>query len=133
MRTFQLNHPLSKPLMAGGAVLLSLSLFVDLNTLPLKAWGHKAPVPEACQTVLQPTAKISRQQLAKILAIAEGGKKQQVRDVLKDPYCQLENLQVRAGATAQREAYPLDFEAQVRLIVLYEGDEYVGFRFDFHP
>jgi len=133
MRTVQWDHSLTKPLMAGGSVLLALALLVDLKALPLKIWSHKQQGQEVCQTVIQSTAKISRQQLAKVLAIPEGSKKQQVRDVLKEPYCQLENLQVRAGAMSQREAYPLDFDAQAQLIVLYEGDEYAGYRFDLHP
>jgi hypothetical protein len=133
MRTFQLDHSLAKPLMAGGSVLLVLALLVDLNALPRKVWSHQRQGPEPCQTIIQSTAKLSRQQLAKVLTIPEGSKKQQVRDVLKEPYCQLANLQVRAGATSQREAYPLDFESQAQLIVLYEGDEYAGYRFDLHP
>ena len=49
--------------------------------------------------------------------------------MLKAPYCQLPNLEVRAGATAERFVYPLAFDPQISLIVLYEGDEYAGFRF----
>jgi hypothetical protein len=129
----QLNLTFAKPLMAGGSALLALTLLLDLNGLSLAALGGKKASGEACQTVVQADVKISRQQLAKLLTLVEGSKKQQVRDILKQPYCQLASLQVRTGALSQRDVYPLDFESQTRLVVLYEGEEYAGYRFDLQP
>lgn len=117
-----------KRLVAGGSVLLALGLLMDVHTLP--SIGAKKKIGEACQTVVQSEAKLSRQQLAKLLSVPEGKKKQTVQEIVKTPYCKLADLQIRTGATAQREAYPLEFDPQTWLIVLYEGDQYAGYRFN---
>ncbi|PSB34684.1 hypothetical protein [Stenomitos frigidus] len=123
------SEPLiSKRLMAGGAVLLAVGLLLDLHSLP--SFLSKKSSGEPCQEVVQSQAKLSRQQLARLLTVPEGGKKQKVQEILKDPYCKLADLQVRVGATAQREAYPLEFEPQTWLVILYEGEQYAGYRFN---
>ncbi|CAA9368639.1 hypothetical protein AVDCRST_MAG94-3952 [uncultured Leptolyngbya sp.] len=118
----------SKQLMAGGVVLLSFGLLLDLHSLP--SFLSKKTSGELCQEVVQSQTKLSRQQLARLLTVPEGDKKQKVQEILKDPYCKLVDLQVRVGATAQREAYQLEFEPQTWLVVLYEGDQYAGYRFN---
>lgn len=119
---------ISKQLLAAGAVLLAVGLLLDLHGLP--SFLNKKSSGEPCQEVVQSQAKLSRQQLARLLTVPEGDKKQKVQEILKDPYCKLANLQVRAGATAQREAYPLEFEPQTWLVILYEGEQYAGYRFN---
>jgi hypothetical protein len=95
--------------------------------LPSSLLGKKNS-GEACQQVLQSQAKLSREQLARLLTVPEGDRKQKVREILRDPYCKLADLQIRVGAIAQREAYPLEFDPQTWLIILYEGDQYAGYR-----
>lgn len=130
MESRQSEPLLAKRLLAGGSVLLAVGLLMDLNFLP--AFSRSRPRPdEVCQEVVQPQAKLSREQLARLLSISEGEKKQHLREILKEPYCELEALQIRVGATAQREVYPLAFDPQTWLIVLYEGDQYAGYRFNF--
>lgn len=123
---------ISKQLVAGGAVLLAFGLLLDLHSLPslFSKNFSKKNSGEPCQEVVQSQAKLSRQQLARLLTVPEGDKKQKVQDILKDPYCKLADLQVRAGATARRDAYPLEFEPQTWLVILYEGDQYAGYRFN---
>ncbi|MGA7937604.1 MAG: hypothetical protein WCA35_28905 [Kovacikia sp.] len=118
---------ISKHLVAGGSVLLATGLLMDFHLLPSFLFGRKDS-GEACQQVLQPQVKLSREQLARLLTIPEGDKKQKAQEILKDPYCKLADLQIRVGATAQREAYPLEFDPQTWLIILYEGDQYAGYR-----
>ncbi len=115
-----------KQLVAGGSALLAIALLFDAQVLP--SFGGKKSSGEACQEVLQSQAKLSREQLARLLTVPEGDRKQKVRGILKDPYCKLDNLEIRAGTPAQREAYPLEFDPQTWLIVLYEGDQYAGYR-----
>jgi hypothetical protein len=86
---------------------------------------------EACQGTIKAQVAISREQLAQLLTIPERDSKERVTDILKEPYCQLPNLEVRSGVVAEREVYPLAFDPQTRLVVLYEGDEYAGYRFSF--
>ncbi|NJK53825.1 MAG: hypothetical protein HC936_15375, partial [Leptolyngbyaceae cyanobacterium SU_3_3] len=93
-----------KQLLAGGAALLSLGLFFDLGGLP--SLGRKKEA-EACQQILQSQAKLSKQQLARLLTVPEGDSKNKIRQIAKEPYCQLSSLQIRTGAPAEREVYPL--------------------------
>ena len=129
-----MDHPkpnrLPKQFMAGGSVLLAIGLVLDLQRLPF--FMSKKNSEEVCQQIGRSQAKLSRAQLAKFLVVPEGDQKQKVRDILKEPYCNLAGLQIRAGATAQREAYLLDFDPQTWLVVLYEGDQYAGYRFSIH-
>jgi hypothetical protein len=115
-----------KQLLAGGAALLAMGLFFDLGSLP--SFGNKKSVGD-CQETAQPQAKLSKQQLIKLLTLPEGESRSKIREIVKEPYCKLSSLQIRPGATADREAYPLAFDPQTQLVVLYEGDQYVGYRF----
>jgi hypothetical protein len=80
---------------------------------------------------VQPKSVLSREQLSRLLAVPERSNQKQVRQVVSKPFCKLQNLQVRAGVTAEREAYPLAFDPNTWLVVLYEGDEYAGYSFSF--
>ncbi|MGA1355900.1 MAG: hypothetical protein ACO35Q_04400 [Prochlorothrix sp.] len=82
-----------------------------------------------CQEVIQPQAVISRAQLAQILTVPERDPKQRIQSIIAEPYCILPSVQIRAGTLALREAYPLEFDPETWLIILYEGDEYAGYRF----
>jgi hypothetical protein len=84
-----------------------------------------------CQEVIQTEAKLSRQQLAEVLIIPERDSKERVRQILAEPYCRLADINVRAGVNAEREAYPLEFDKKTQLVILYEDDEYAGYRFKF--
>lgn len=115
-----------KYVLAGGSIVAALGLLVDPHTL------LKTKVADnLCQEVIAPQTTLSRQKLSRLLAVPERASRQEVRKVLKEPYCRLPNLEVRAGAVAQREAYPLEFDSQTWLVVLYEGNEYAGYDFSF--
>ncbi|EKQ67657.1 hypothetical protein OsccyDRAFT_3940 [Leptolyngbyaceae cyanobacterium JSC-12] len=116
-----------KYMLAGGSVVAALGLVADLNGLLPKSM----PAKDICQEVIEPKSVLSRDVLAKLLAIPEGSNREQLRQVMRSPYCRLPNIQVRSGATAEREAYPLAFDPQTWLIVLYEGEFYAGYSFSF--
>ena len=82
-----------------------------------------------CQKIVQPRAALSRQQLTQLMTVPERGKRSQVENILKDPYCGMHSLSIRAGAMTERDAYPLAFDPQTWLVVLYEGETYVGYGF----
>jgi hypothetical protein len=115
-------------MMAIGSVLLAFGLLTDLQNRSQVA-NHPQSIDASCQKVIQAEASLSKQQLARLLTVPEGGKKQQVREITKAPYCELAELQIRVGATAQREAYPLRFDSKTWLVILYEGEQYAGYRF----
>lgn len=93
--------------------------------------GHRDP--DLCETVVAPNAVLSRDQLAQLLTLPERSPSNQVRERVAQPYCQLADLEVRAEVMAQREAYPLAFDPQTWLILLFEGEEYAGYAFAFQP
>jgi hypothetical protein len=86
---------------------------------------------EPCQEVLQPQAILTREQLSQLLTIPERSPKAKIRTIVKAPYCKLSTVEVRANVLAEREAYPLGFDAQTWLVILYEGEEYAGYAFSF--
>ncbi|MDX2232084.1 MAG: hypothetical protein NW220_20790 [Leptolyngbyaceae cyanobacterium bins.349] len=116
-----------KYMLAGGSVVVAIGLLADVDGLLPKSM----PSREICQEVVEPKAILSRDQLTQLLAVPEGSKREQIQQVTKSPYCRLPNVEVRSGATAQREAYPLAFDPHTWLVVLYEGDSYAGYSFSF--
>jgi hypothetical protein len=106
---------------------LALGLLTEQYGLP--SLGPRKSVGEQCQQVVNAKTALSQKQLVQLLTIPEGDKKERIQEVVKEPYCKLEGLQIRAGTTAQREAYPLEFDPQTWLVVLYEGEQYTGYRF----
>lgn len=84
---------------------------------------------ERCQGEINRDVALSRAQLAQLLTIPERDAKQRVLDIVGAPFCSLQGLQVRAGVVAERQVYPLAFDPNTRLVILYEGDEYAGYRF----
>lgn len=82
-----------------------------------------------CQQIVQPKAAVTRQQLTQLMTVPERSERSQVQNLLNDPYCVMPSLSIRAGATTERDAYPLLFDGQTWLVVLYEGGTYVGYGF----
>ena len=121
-----------KPLIAG-ALMFGL-LWVLFDFQGMKALVNQSNVKvtrDRCQTIIQSDTKLSREQLASLLTIPERDTKARVRQVVEEPYCKLPELKVRSGVLAEREAYPLAFDPKTQLVILYENDEYAGYRFSF--
>jgi hypothetical protein len=87
--------------------------------------------PFTCIKQEQAQALISRDQLRTLLATELQSPKATVQELLKQPYCVLSPGTTEAGQPADREAYPLEFDPQTWLVVLYEGDRYAGYDFRF--
>ncbi len=113
-------------LLAGGSMLAVLGLLFN----PAKI-SNRADTGDVCQVMVQSQSFLSRKQLSQLLTVPERGTRAQVRQVMKEPYCKLSAVEVRAGVKAEREAYPLEFDPKVWIVVLYEGDEYAGYSFSF--
>jgi hypothetical protein len=118
-------------MLAGGTVLAALSLLVEPQNLMSNLMARTSSLKNECQTMVQPQATLSREQLTRLLSVPERSAKDQVRQIVQQPYCTLPAVQARAGVTAQREAYPLAFDPQTWLVLLYEGNEYAGYAFNF--
>ena len=105
-----------------------LSNPVAFASTPLKGKAI-ATLSHDCTGEIIDTARLSREQLLALLAVPERDAKARVREITKAPYCQLSTLNIRAGVDAEREAYPLEFDPNTTLVILYENDEYAGYRF----
>lgn len=121
-----------KPLIAASLAMILGALLLDFDKLKtvfpsVSSVGKQA----ACSKVISDQAKLSREQLANLLTIPERDAKSRIRQIVSEPYCQLPTLKVRSGVDAEREAYPLAFDPGTTLVILYENNEYAGYRFSF--
>ncbi len=121
-----------KPLVAASLTMILAAMLIDFDTFKTFLPSSNTISQEAnCNTVISDDAKLSREQLAQLLTIPERDAKSRVRQVVSEPYCQLPTLKVRSGVDAEREAYPLAFDPGTTLVILYENNEYAGYRFSF--
>lgn len=122
-----------KPLLAGGVMFALFGLVFDFHGM--KAWvpqpSRASASGESCEAIVQADSTLSREELAQVLTIPERDTKERIRAIVSEPYCELPDLKVRAGVVAKREAYPLEFDPKTHLVILYENDEYAGYRFSF--
>ncbi|MEB3356481.1 MAG: hypothetical protein VKK04_07120 [Synechococcales bacterium] len=127
MKTRYTQYSTLKPLLAGGLMFVLVGVLIDVHGG--LSVGRQERHFYACQGDVRPEVSLSKEQVAEVLTIPERGAKQQVRGILSEPYCMLPDLEIRSGVKAEREAYPLAFDPNTWLVVLYEGEEYAGYRF----
>ncbi len=133
--------PFAKPLLAGGLMFSLIAILLDANgaksllsnPIAFASSGSSqqsvGTLNKECASTINETVKLSREQVLKLLAVPERDSKERVRQIAQAPYCELSPLQIRAGVDAVREAYPLEFDPETTLVILYENDEYAGYRF----
>lgn len=133
---YPINNPdpgmFLKPMLAGGLMFALVGLLFDFQGM--RGMLLKSPAiatAESCENFVQRDATLSREKLAQVLAIPERDSKARVREIVNEPYCTLPALTVRSGVVAEREAYRLEFDPKTQLVILYENDEYAGYRFQF--
>ncbi len=118
-------------LLAGGLIFTLLGLMIDVQTQTPTANSIK---PFAgCDGEIQADVVLSQAQLAQILTVSERDSKEKIRAMLTIPYCVLPSVEVRSGVKAEREVYPLAFAANTWLILLFEENEYAGYRISTQP
>jgi len=125
------TSPLKSPV-AGGVIIVAALVLLDVQGM--RNWLARSQPQvndKSCSEFVQTEAKLSREQLAELLTIPERDSKERVREIVSEPYCRLASLNVRADVQAEREAYPLEFDPNTQLVILYENDEFAGFRFNF--
>ncbi|MGF1566699.1 MAG: hypothetical protein ACFCVD_01255 [Nodosilinea sp.] len=121
-----------KPFLAGAFAIAILGLVIQGQGLGQRFFVAGVDQSQDCKAIVQRDAQLSREQLAQLLTIPERDAKAAVRKIVSEPFCKLPELQVRSGVTSEREAYPLAFDPNTQLVILYENDEYAGYRFKFH-
>jgi hypothetical protein len=121
----------AKPFIAGGLVLAIGLMAIDGQGIRRWLSSARPQTAPGCEKIVQSNAQLSREQLAKLLVVPERDPKENVRKIVAEPYCSLPQLQVRSGVVSEREAYPMAWDPTVQLVILYENDEYAGYRFRF--
>ena len=106
-------------------ILLGFGLGVGLRFQAKAASDQK----NLCQEIISSQAVLSRQQLTQLLTVPEREPRQAIETIVEAPYCSLAAIEVRAGVMAERAVYPLAFDPNTWLVVLYEDKEYVGYGF----
>ena len=136
-----IKQSIAKPFVACSLILFLASLVLDVkgvktllnHSVAFASSSEAQPVAtrlaEECTTEVVAEAQLSRKQLLEILAVPERDTKSRIRQIAPTPYCQLSSISIRAGAEATREAYPLAFDPETTLVILYEDEEYAGYRF----
>jgi hypothetical protein len=78
---------------------------------------------------------LSREQLRELQTLISSSGDQltrsDLRNLLDQPSCQAARFEIAAGQWGTGDGYPLAFDPQTRLIVLFNDDRYVGYRFEF--
>jgi hypothetical protein len=120
---------LAKSLLPAAASLIAVAVVGQGQIFNVGRSTTPSASSETCEAIIRSDARIGRDQLAKLLTIPERDSKENVRKVVSEPYCRLPAIQIRSGVEAEREVYPLAFDPSTHLILLYEGDEYAGYRF----
>ena len=117
-------------LLVSGVLIASASVFLSNNFLSKNPPQVRQQLKnDFCQEMVLPKAEITGEQLAKLLTIPNPAQRSEVQKVVSQPYCRLPSLSIRAGEITDRDAYPLAIDPQTWLVVLYEGDNYVGYGF----
>jgi hypothetical protein len=111
-----------------GVLLIPITLLL-IDKRQISSPISSRPRSLSCQGEVKEGIFVSREQLAEFLTIPERDTRVRVQDVLKQPYCQLSSIEVRAGVPSERVIYPLAFDPQIWLVILYEGEEYAGYKF----
>lgn len=111
---------------AGGGMVAFAALVVTPQFV-----SQEVAATTVCEQRVEDQSVLSRDQLSELLAIPERSSQEAVQAVIDQPFCVLNPTEVRAGVPAEREAYPLAFDPQTWLIVLYEEGEYAGYDFSF--
>ena len=115
-------------LLAGGSMLMLVGVMVEVRSVV-----RPAAAKSMCSEIVQPASVLPRDKLALLLNVPERDSKDTIRAIISEPYCRLPTVEIRAGVTDEREAYPLAFDPQTWFVVLYEGNEYAGYDFVFNP
>lgn len=108
-----------------------LALAALLITPNIDGTSSSTPVSNVCIKQIETRSFLSRDKLSQLLATEKQATKASVREIVGEPNCVLEPDKAPDGTLVEREAYPLEFDPQTWLVVLYNNDTYQGYDFRF--
>jgi hypothetical protein len=117
-----------KAWLAGGSMAFLAAMAVVPTRVNLPTRTATNPV---CQEVVRSEARLSRDQLSKFLSVPTQSSKTAIQGMLQTPYCRLTPKPDQSENVTARDAYPLAFDPDTWVVVLYEGETYVGYDFTF--
>jgi hypothetical protein len=128
------NNPSNLVYWVGGFItVVGLLLVLDSAVLdglkPLLRLDH--PRTDQCLDIVQSGATLSRARLVQLLEIPAQTRREHLLPILQNPYCQLPAVTTSSGVTLERDAYPLEFDPSVWLVVRYDRGSYVDYEFIF--
>ena len=106
-----------------------MAFLAAIAVLPkqLQSQPQVSATSNACQTIVQKEARLSREQLSQFLALPDQAAKSAVQAVIQSPYCELAS----GDAAIAKEVYPLAFDPDTWFVVHYTNDVYSGYEFTF--
>lgn len=140
-RPWMMTHWTVKHWVAASIIVLTIGLCIEMKAFSA---GRSNDLPQQCQTPIQSGNLLSWQQLTQLLMLKEGSSRKQVQALIRQPYCQLPSMLIRAKTNADRhlwqvapdasitltpDAYGIQAEQPIWVVILYEGDRYLGYRF----
>ncbi|MEM9908263.1 MAG: hypothetical protein AAF921_24900 [Cyanobacteria bacterium P01_D01_bin.44] len=113
-----------KALLAGG----SMAFLAALTVVPakLKPLATEVAPQPICQEVVRSESRLSREQLSRLLSIPEASSKEAIHRIVDTPYCIL-----KSAEAIRHEAYPLEFDPNTWLVLVYEDGAYSSYDFVF--
>ncbi|MBF2079268.1 MAG: hypothetical protein IGR76_12300 [Synechococcales cyanobacterium T60_A2020_003] len=111
------------------SLLMLASFFSGKSPFTLRTQSASSPL--RCTQLVQPNQTLSREQLTALRNLDGQQQQADLQDRLGQPYCQIATISDSAGASFTGDAYPLEFDPQIWLVVLYSGDAYAGYQFEF--
>lgn len=132
-RSYSAQAQLAPSIAQFAAVTASLFMLASFfsGQSPFTLRTQSASSPLRCTQLVQPNQTLSREQLTTLRNLDGQQQQADLQDLLGKPYCQIEAMSDSTGATLTGNAYPLEFDPQIWLVVLYSGDAYAGYRFEF--
>lgn len=79
-----------------------------------------------CVNIINEDARLSGADAVKLASLPERSPKEGVEELVGEFYCDLESLEVRAGVESTRQMIPLEKDNTKSVIVMFEGETFVG-------
>lgn len=102
-----------------------------LRNPPLRDVLRSSTQELRCSQPGQADKDVSRDQIAKLANLQSQQTRADVQALLGEPYCYVSSVKLPGGEDATGDVYPLAFDPQTWIVMLYSQDMYIGYQFEF--
>ncbi len=86
----------------------------------------------SCTGVINRGIRLTRAQLARLNALQPPVSSQTIREIVGDrAYCRFPDVAALGGGTIQRFAFPMEWDPENWVLLLFQGENYIGLDFSF--